>query len=293
MNNREPRYTRLNESHREEVIAFLRAHLTTSMFLVSNLNAAGFAYAGERFQGVWCGAWRGQELVGVASHAWNGNIIIQCPETDPAALIHATLASSKRALGGLIGPWNQLELVMNTFEIDPSSCGYSNREPLFTLALDELELPAQLSAPNISYRCATADDLDAALAWRIDYDTELFGSADPERSGAAIESLIQKQELWLLTYRDAPVSMTGLNASAFDTVQIGGVWTPVAHRRRGYARAAVAAQLLDCKARGFRRAILFTGEDNIAAQRAYEALGFERSGSYGLVLNIPAKKEAP
>jgi len=35
---------------------------------------------------------------------------------------------------------------------------------------------------------------------------------------------------------------------------------------------------------GVKKGILFTGEDNIAAQRAYEALGFRRIGDYSIVL---------
>jgi predicted GNAT family acetyltransferase len=32
------------------------------------------------------------------------------------------------------------------------------------------------------------------------------------------------------------------------------------------------------------RAILFTAHDNVAAQNAYEALGFRRIGDYGLLI---------
>jgi predicted GNAT family acetyltransferase len=51
-----------------------------------------------------------------------------------------------------------------------------------------------------------------------------------------------------------------------------------------YGRAAVAASLLDARAPGATKAILFTGEDNIAAQKAYVALGFRQVGSYRLLL---------
>jgi predicted GNAT family acetyltransferase len=66
-------------------------------------------------------------------------------------------------------------------------------------------------------------------------------------------------------------------------VQVGGVWTPPARRGRGYARAAVAGSLLDARARGVTRGVLFTAQENRPAQRAYEALGFQVVGDYGLL----------
>jgi predicted GNAT family acetyltransferase len=46
----------------------------------------------------------------------------------------------------------------------------------------------------------------------------------------------------------------------------------------------VAASLLDARADAAELAILFTGEHNIPAQKAYLALGFEHIGDYKIVL---------
>lgn len=64
-------------------------------------------------------------------------------------------------------------------------------------------------------------------------------------------------------------------------MQIGGVYTPPALRGRGHARAVIAASLLDARARGVRRAVLFTAGAN--AEAAYRALGFGATGRFGLV----------
>ena len=63
------------------------------------------------------------------------------------------------------------------------------------------------------------------------------------------------------------------NARAADTVQVGGVWTSPELRGRGHARAVVAGALLVARSAGARRGVLFTGERNIPALRAYRALG--------------------
>jgi predicted GNAT family acetyltransferase len=42
--------------------------------------------------------------------------------------------------------------------------------------------------------------------------------------------------------------------------------------------------LLDARSEGAEKAILFTGEGNVAAQRAYTALGFQHIGDYRILL---------
>ena len=79
------------------------------------------------------------------------------------------------------------------------------------------------------------------------------------------------------------VATTAFNAHIPGMAQVGGVYTPPALRGRGYARCAVAGSLLDARLDGSaERAILFT--PNPAAARAYEAIGFRRSGDYALVM---------
>lgn len=76
--------------------------------------------------------------------------------------------------------------------------------------------------------------------------------------------------------------MTAFNARLPEIVQVGGVWTPPELRGRGYARCVIAAHLRVARRSGADRAILFTDEENLPAQRAYEALGFSEIGTYGL-----------
>jgi predicted GNAT family acetyltransferase len=89
---------------------------------------------------------------------------------------------------------------------------------------------------------------------------------------------------WVLEDSGHPVSTSGFNTTTAEVVQIGGVYTPPELRSRGYGRAVVAASLLDARAEGAERSILFTGVDNIPAQRSYESLGYRHIGDYRLLL---------
>ncbi len=107
-----------------------------------------------------------------------------------------------------------------------------------------------------------------------------------ERSTAEVRRLVEARSLFVAIRRSdgATVAMSGFNASLPDVVQIGGVFTPPELRSQGYGRAVVAGSLVLAREQGVGRSVLFTPHDNVAAQRAYEALGYVAIGDYGLVV---------
>jgi len=88
---------------------------------------------------------------------------------------------------------------------------------------------------------------------------------------------------WVLEVEGALVAYTGFNARLPDMVQVGGVYTPPELRGRGYARCVVAGALQSALSTGASRAVLFTPESNLPARCAYESVGFEVVGDYGLI----------
>jgi predicted GNAT family acetyltransferase len=99
-----------------------------------------------------------------------------------------------------------------------------------------------------------------------------------------VEKYALRGNSWILEDGGRPVSTSSFNTRIKEVVQVGGVWTPPGLRSRGYGRGAVAASLLSEREKGVHAAILFTGEENIPAQKAYEALGFELIGDYRITL---------
>jgi predicted GNAT family acetyltransferase len=105
-----------------------------------------------------------------------------------------------------------------------------------------------------------------------------------ERLRNSVERSVGEGRTWVLKDAGVLVATSGFNTAICEAVQIGGVYTPSQYRRRGYARAVVAASLLDARDEGVETAILFTGHDNTPAQRAYTALGFQHIGEYRLLM---------
>jgi predicted GNAT family acetyltransferase len=137
-------------------------------------------------------------------------------------------------------------------------------------------------------RAATSKDRDELTAWRHDYLCETLGATPGEptrkRAGEEIARAVEEGRAFVLAMADNILAYAGFNATLPDMVQVGGVYSPPAERGLGYARAATHGALLAARARGVKRAILFTAEENIPAKRCYEGLGFQRVGDYGIVI---------
>jgi GNAT superfamily N-acetyltransferase len=60
------------------------------------------------------------------------------------------------------------------------------------------------------------------------------------------------------------------------TAELKRIWTDSAHRRRGFARALLAALEAEAAARGYRRLYLITGDRQPEAAALYDSTGYTR-----------------
>jgi RimJ/RimL family protein N-acetyltransferase len=152
-------------------------------------------------------------------------------------------------------------------------------EHLRLFELGDLVVPP---APPGALRVATVDDADLALAW-----FHAFESAAAEQAGRAGEhgmlegftredmlARIDDGVIWFWEDEHGElVHLTGANPPAYGVSRVGPVYTPTAHRGRGYASTAVARvseHFLDLGA----RVCLFTDQANPTSNKIYEALGY-------------------
>jgi RimJ/RimL family protein N-acetyltransferase len=279
----------LGPGDEERLDRFLALHSDSSMFLRSNWRAEGLADRGGRLQGTYAARVVDGEVVGVAAHYGNGMIALQAPEGRAGELAGAAVRATGREVRGIVGPSAQVEEARAALGWTGVAAAVDSREDLFALELEALVVPELLVRGGV--RCARAGDEDVARAseWRVAYSIEALGSksgAELEREArASIEGEVARGVLWMLREAGgAVVAMSAFNARLPDRVQVGGVYTPPELRGRGYAGAVVAGQLLDVREEGVVRAVLFTQADNHAARRAYQRIGFELVGDYGLLL---------
>ncbi|MFV3127897.1 GNAT family N-acetyltransferase [Niveispirillum sp. KHB5.9] len=268
--------------------AYLARHPATSLFLRSNLRRVGLTDKGQRFQARYVALVDGAGAVqGVVAHAWNGNLLIQAEPVAAVELARYHIAVGDRPVKGILGPLAAMRAVQALFSGRPTL--KDGAEDLFDLPLADLHVPPALADGALLWRRAGEAHLDLLSGWRRDYCLETLGEADSDdlraRARADVTAWVLAGDVFLLTdAAGTPLSMATHNARIPDIVQIGGVWTPVAARGRGYARAAVAGALLAAREDGAATGVLFTGKQNAPARRAYLSLGFRIIGDYGIVL---------
>jgi predicted GNAT family acetyltransferase len=292
----------LDASNHAALERFLLMHRESSMILLGNLGSAGLHDDGQRYSATYCALFNGEEICAVAAHYWNGLVLLQAP-TQALELAKAAVQASGRAFNGVIGPANQVaEIKAGLHELAHAAgelaVGRELQHPmldsvekLYSLQIDKLHVPQSLRSGELGVRLMRWQDVELMTDWRVGYTVALINEEDTpalrEKSREAVEQCHSDQRMWILEAEGQAVACSDFNASLEDTVQVGGVWTPPALRGRGYARAVVAGSLLAARSRGVEQAVLFTGVDNVPAQKAYEAIGFHQIGFYHLLLFKP------
>jgi predicted GNAT family acetyltransferase len=280
-----------------DVEAFLSTHLDSSLFLLRNFRETGLAGGDTRYHGTWAGAFEAGALVAVAQHTRFGSVLVQAPAHAAGVTLDAVRASTWD-VAGFIGPWHQALVARAALGWAEAPMRMESHEGLYALSLDALRVPEPLAGGAWQCRRARHDEMDRLVEWRVAYNVEANGQVDgPELrawSREEIERGLHEDAGWVLDVEGVAVAYQQFNAMLPDVVQVGGVWTPPTLRGRGYGRAVVAGALLAARAAGARRGVLFTGLANVAARRAYAALGFERVGDWGLLfLRRPARPRLP
>jgi GNAT superfamily N-acetyltransferase len=126
------------------------------------------------------------------------------------------------------------------------------------------------SAPDGRARVATAADRALVHAWFTAFKDEAGGAGRVDE--AAIDDRIGYGGVLLWEVGGEAVALAGRTRVAADMVRIGPVYTPPAHRRRGYGAAVTATLSRDA---GAEHVVLFTDLANPTSNGLYRRLGYE------------------
>ena len=130
-------------------------------------------------------------------------------------------------------------------------------------------------------RRAVGSDAALALAWFEAFEADAAEQAGREEedpkghlSGDGMRERIAAGLIWFwVDETGEPVHLTGFNPPSFGVARVGPVYTPKAHRGRGYASAAVAEVSRRLRADG-ARVCLYTDRANPTSNKIYQAIGF-------------------
>lgn len=268
------------------LIACLRPQADSSLFILNNQAKSGITDGTAPFQGKYYGHFNAETLKALLVRYWNGIIMMQGDLNDVLTLWRKFQADLD-PITGFIGPAHLCHALRDIYEshAKPRKLKLDSTDFLYTLDIKNVRT---FPPSTLTCRLATRTDADIVRPWMESYHQTIFNLDPNPHMAQEIEKIFQAQldanMLYLLCDNNIPVCMNVITAHYDHIIQIGSVWTPPALRNKGYARSLVAATLEHAKKSGISRAILTTGQANLAAQRAYEAIGFQKQGEFGLFL---------
>jgi predicted GNAT family acetyltransferase len=255
-------------------LAFLQERYASSLFLLSNFAGFGSTLGEHPNSGNFRILLDGERVTAVFALTRRGNLTVS-GEAHPLILSEAR--KDAIPITGVIGGWEIASAVWQ--ELGSSTCSFSSKEFMYQLS----ELPPAGSHPAV--RFLTAEDFNLWRPIRRAYLAEEGLTIDipEEQLRENFVKYTAAREHWGLFEKGRLVSVTALNAVALGIGQVGGVYTEPSERGRGLSSATMLQMLRDCgSVHRLTKMLLFTGQNNIAAQKVYERLGFARIGWFGL-----------
>lgn len=267
---------------------FLEEHLESSLFLLSNLAVLG-PRLGEHFNS---GDFRlleqDEQVIAVFCLTRRGVLLVQAGGRAELGRWILDACKPKRiAVNGVIGEWPTSEAIWERLRADPTlRPKHTSRDVLYRLSLRTWPgRDASLIPSGVSVRALHPEDFPQWEPLNTHYLEErgLLPAPDPAQRREEFVSRARARLWWGAFNGPRLAALVGLNATYGQLGQVGGVYTLPESRRTGLSRAAMHLLMEDSRDyHGFECLTLFTGEDNIAARRLYESLGFEQTGAFGL-----------
>lgn len=207
------------------------------------------------------------------------NLIVAEAVTESAvgALVEV-VAGDDRNLPGILGVKAAVEsFVRHWTALTGDSAEHQMNQGVF--ALDRVE---QVPTPPGRARPATDADRSIAVEWVKAFTDEALADVDgPGLDERHIDQFLSGAGgagLWIWERDGFPVSMSGHGSRTPNGIRVSAVYTPVAHRRNGYATALVAAQSAWLLAQGFQFCFLHTDLGNPTSNAIYRRIGYRQVG---------------
>ena len=279
----------VTDSDLERARAFLEAHRHASLLLLANLVLFGPRAGEHPNSGNYRCVVEDGRIVAVFSLTRRGNLLVQAAgRADLAEDILEACDGEPFEVTGVIGDWPAAQALWSLVCQDPRfEPTHSHKDVLFSLDLAAALDTAGAVPDSGAVRALAADDFEQWAPLNAAYLAELGLPLQltAEQRREEFETDARADRWWGAFEGARLISVAGLNAAYGRLAQVGGVYSCPAGRRKGLSRAIMRKLMADSRQR-FARLILFTGEDNVAARRLYESLGFQAEGEFGIFLGV-------
>jgi len=262
----------LSDDDAGPALAFLRRDPLVNVYLISRLLEERFVSATQTVEGRY-----NREIVLVASLATNV-VMARDPDAPPEvtdaaiAMIAERILTRMLPVRAIISPAELVEGLWKRLHsrLDPPTVVRMS-QPVYAIA-------GRLDFPDLKEsRFATTHDLDALVPACAAMHKEEVGIDPLDRDAVGyrerIRELVEKKRSIVRMQNGRILAKCEFSAVTTEAVQLMGVWTDPAIRRRGFSRALLR-EVCGHLARTGKSVTLFVNDFNRPAIALYESLGF-------------------
>lgn len=197
----------------------------------------------------------------------------------------------KKEIDWLIEYLNEIQLTIHAiigsakrvrFIIDLINKKYSEIISFKLLTLSKLPAPKQMPGTIKRVKARIWDTTQLyplEEAYQIEEVIRKKSNLDSSLLLKKFSSQIRKERIFYLKENGKPISKAGTNATGFDWVQIGGVYTLPERRGEGLAEITLWGLFKEILSRQ-KRLALFVKKENASALNLYNRMGFKEEGNF-------------
>ena len=269
--------TEVNESQesvRKNLIAYLEPHETQALFLLGNIQS--------HFQSFVYVAMESNRTVGVCGYYPTFQSCTIFSESSAASRAFAQIVLKKHSsVIALLGMASMIKPAFEEFVAQGRKPAHSPEMDFFELTMKNFK---PFFLPDVLIRPITEQDVDSvARLQRLIHHVPIDDPLTEEERVKVSASPVS----FCLEIDGKIVAVATSNGLAIHAFQILGVATDPAHQRKGYAKALCSHLIRTMQKQGGEKAIIFTGEDNVAARKCYLDLGFQITDRYYVGMFLP------
>jgi len=280
---------RLGEDDRDDLLRFLSADRARNVYLLWRIQHGALARH-SRFERI-LGVRDDQSGELVAALGAGANMV-------PAG----NDATALEELGACAGITLELPrmLIGSRSGVDAVWRGYQQvRRPLVKLdtlhsyyELDRPQLNSDYSLPRLRLACAgDLLEVEEASAQMLEDDLgRLDREENPGLFRRRVRHAIAQEDVHVLCDDGRLQFKVNRGPRAHDSLQLQGVFTARSHRGQQLGRRGCAEVCRRAFDAGVSTVNLFVREDNLAARRAYEAVGFRQTGQFRMIILDPGHR---
>ena len=253
-----------------EAAAYLGTDPFSSSVIAVQVDAVQRGIRDEGPQDRYWAVAEGDQTVGIAMHTPPHKVFLSRMPAAAAAALAQSLAETSPGLPGVGGEGQTVAAFAHKW------AGLTGRRSSTAVRMRMYRLGEPSFPAGVGGRARPAGPADVELVatWLDAFQDEAQPHAPRPDGRDLAKRRVRAGQFWLWEDNRQPVSLAGFSNVVAGVSRVGPVYTPPAHRRRGYGAAVTAQATAAAINAGSKHVVLYTDLANPTSNAIYQAIGY-------------------